>query len=597
MPSQRNRRRQPEESQKVSSCHVLHGFTFPLVFRLLRGVAPLGQQLVVAIRFDFPPSHHGVIFVNHVVAMQRIAAVEVAEAEEQLHPLRGLQPSHIFSGVLDLQRRRGKVPRDDLMLLEVDVDRVRPVAGDVLQYPVLRAVLLNGKTDRVAVDELAVDRPLAVQTVEAQGTGDARLDDFRQIVELLILRCGALVLNGSRVDVEAQYEVAFPCGQNLRRGIALSVDALSSHDWALTVDLVEAVLQHDRLAGELAEVDDDFGTLGDSDAHAFHLHRLGEQVAVVGDHKEWIARTEIFRVSQEELIEARRPGVEQAEAITPRLDLEKRLNLAVDQELVAQNSVEAEQIESQQSRGTALRIEQLVGKHHGNVKLGEAGKAEAGGFVTGIEIVEQQISSDEPFVAVLGSMVEAMVVIEERTERLVDVAGAGMRGENTSEDIGIMLVVEMSALEKVAGKAVTFRRRVSVVQMGRDGVESKTAIFRWKVVDVANQVRFAVARNVGRTRKCRAGTVVESPHGLQRKFRVQTDLRRTLCDLVELLGGKQLESLMRARALLSRGGVGINGRRGGETGHRRGHRHDRHRLDERGGRRAGRLERGHADRV
>src|SRR3984957_2734656 len=41
MPSQRNRRRQPEESQKVSSCQVLHGFTFPLVF------SPLARRSLV----------------------------------------------------------------------------------------------------------------------------------------------------------------------------------------------------------------------------------------------------------------------------------------------------------------------------------------------------------------------------------------------------------------------------------------------------------------------------------------------------------------------------------------------------------------------
>src|SRR5579863_5276656 len=149
-----------------------------------------------------------------------------------------------------------------------------------------------------------------------------------------------------------------------------------------------------------------------------------------------------------------------------------------------------------------------------------------------------------------------MVVIEKRPQRFIDVAGAGMRGEDSGKDVGIVLVVEMSALEEVAGEPVAFRGRVPVVQVSRDGVQSKAAIIRGKLVDVANQVRFAIARNVGGTGKRGAGSVVESPHGLQWKFRVQTDLRCALGDLVELLGRKQFESLVRACTLFARGGVG-----------------------------------------
>jgi hypothetical protein len=57
----------------------------------------LGQKFVVAFGFDFPSKHHRVIFVDHVVAVHWVAAVEVAEAEEELDALVRLQARHVFA--------------------------------------------------------------------------------------------------------------------------------------------------------------------------------------------------------------------------------------------------------------------------------------------------------------------------------------------------------------------------------------------------------------------------------------------------------------------------------------------------------------------
>ena len=197
---------------------------------------------------------------------------------------------------------------------------------------------------------------------------------------------------------------------------------------------------------------------------------------VISNDEERIIRAQVPGIGQEELIKARWPGVHPAKAIPARFHFEERLNLAVHQEFVAEHSVQAEQIESQQSRRAALGIEQLVSKHHRDIELGEAGKAESGGFIAGVEVVEEKVCPDQTLVGILRGMIEAVVVIEERAERFIDVAGAGMGGENSGEHVRIVLVVEMSSFEEVAREAIALRRRVPVVQVGGDGWQAKPGL-------------------------------------------------------------------------------------------------------------------------
>jgi hypothetical protein len=62
----------------------------------------------------------------------------------------------------------------------------------------------------------------------------------------------------------------------------------------------------------------------------------------------------------------------------------------------------------------------------------------------------------------------------------------------------VVLVVEMAALEEVAGEAVAFRRRVPVVQVGADRGQPEAAVVGLQVVEVAHQNRLAVEGMVGR---------------------------------------------------------------------------------------------------
>src|SRR5215467_16041173 len=84
-------------------------------------------------RHYVPQRHHGVVFMHHVMAVDGVLAQPVAETEEQLHPLVGMQRSHVFAAEILGHSWRNPVAVHDLVLFQVDVDRVRPIAGEVGQ--------------------------------------------------------------------------------------------------------------------------------------------------------------------------------------------------------------------------------------------------------------------------------------------------------------------------------------------------------------------------------------------------------------------------------------------------------------------------------
>src|SRR3954467_9993377 len=180
------------------------------------------------------------------------------------------------------------------------------------------------------------------------------------------------VLDGSP-DAELEELVALAGGQDLPGRPA-------------AVDLLEAVLEDQplgvaELAGDPREVDDDVVALRDAHANARRLDRPAEQVAVLGDDEKRDALAEVVQVGKEELVEARRPGVEQAEAVPALADLEERLCLPVHQEHVAEDPIGVERVEREQA---GRRIEQLVTEDERDVEAAvgnEARQVKAGRLV------------------------------------------------------------------------------------------------------------------------------------------------------------------------------------------------------------------------
>src|SRR5439155_1873648 len=174
-----------------------------------------------------------------------------------------------------------------------------------------------------------------------------------------------------------------------------------------SIDLLEAILQPQspdaKVAGKLLEVDDEVDALGHTGLDAApgrrgHPDRLRQEVAVVGDDPEGGRLARVVGIGEEQLVEARRPAVQDPEAIAALLHLEERLQDAVDQELVANQAVETEQVEADLP---GPGVDQLVGQEERDIELREAREPEAGVLVARVEIVEDEVEAREALVDVL----------------------------------------------------------------------------------------------------------------------------------------------------------------------------------------------------
>src|SRR5206468_4172157 len=76
------------------------------------------------------------------------------------------------------------------------------------------------------------------------------------------------------------------------------------------------------------------------------VDRGGQEVAVVGDGEVRNRLLRVVRIGEEQLVEARRTAVEDPEAVAAFLHLEERLEDAVDEQLVADQAVEPEEVEA-----------------------------------------------------------------------------------------------------------------------------------------------------------------------------------------------------------------------------------------------------------
>src|SRR5258708_2847836 len=135
-----------------------------------------------------------------------------------------------------------------------------PIPAEVHQDPLLHAVLLHREPERVAIHELAVDGPLAVQAVELEGPdGRGHKVGARERVKLLLRWRQTVVDDLSASHSELQQQIAAAGGQNRRRGGAEHLGAFLRGAVgaevvyrALAVEPVQPAFQVNSLAGELA---------------------------------------------------------------------------------------------------------------------------------------------------------------------------------------------------------------------------------------------------------------------------------------------------------------------------------------------------------
>src|SRR5690349_8083549 len=203
-----------------------------------------------------------------------------------------------------------------------------------------------------------------------------------------------------------------------------------------------------------------------------------------------------IRFGQIEPVEARGTGVKPAEAIAPALDCEKRLNLSIDKELISEDAIAVSEVEGHQA---IVRIEVFVIEHHWNVEIWKAGKAKSGCFISSVKLIKKEIETSEAFVDILRREVHAVVVIPERAHRFVDVAVGWMARRESSQGIGIVLVVPFVLTEEVTGEPVTFRWCMAIVQVSGDRLYAEPSVVIWQVVEVSDEDRFAVASHISLT--------------------------------------------------------------------------------------------------
>src|ERR1041384_619029 len=385
------------------------------------------------------------IFMNDVVAVHRPVALKVAEAEEDFHIFIALQPGAVLArhlhvghtgarradtanaaakGAVTVRTPVGRAesgapavmavteatpsvagPAEDLMLFQVDVDRVLPIIPRIAPEPVFGAVLLHGETEFVTVRKPAIDDPLSIVAIKIEVPRDARRDDARQLIEDRMGRGVDAVVGDHAADPELDTGHALAGGEKITaRTLAVVLNqAIFQTHFGVTADQTL----------DCVEVDDDVIAFGHAQPDAGHLNRRRQQVSVIGDYPERNLRTGSERIGQEQFIETRRPAVQDAETIAPLADVEERLNDAIRQLNVAEQSLEIESVKAQQP---GAGVQQLIIEHDRDVVLRITRQTEAGGFIAGIELVEDQVKAFKTLVSIFRGVIDAMVVIPQRAQ-------------------------------------------------------------------------------------------------------------------------------------------------------------------------------------
>src|SRR5260370_12051384 len=176
--------------------------------------------------------------------MHRVSSQKVAKAEEQFGLGIVLDPDHVLSAFLYQRRIRRRLPVEQkgLKLFEMNMDGMLPADRTVLQDPVLDCVLLDRKTNLIAIHELSVDLPLAVAPLELERPNFPRRPGrtWQRVVLRISRGTDAVVRHSELVHHNLHYPVSRACGQHIA-------------GWPAPVGLLDPVFQIERLARKPGE--------------------------------------------------------------------------------------------------------------------------------------------------------------------------------------------------------------------------------------------------------------------------------------------------------------------------------------------------------
>src|SRR6185295_8607014 len=143
------------------------------------------------------------------------------------------------------------------------------------------------------IHRTAVDSPVAIRAIEVESARDARRRSLvRQAVKLRNRgRVDAVVRDWRQVDDDLENRIALACCQHFAR-------------WPTPVLLFQTILDVERLACVLREVDDEVCALSHAESNALDFDWTLKQVAVGRDLVKLDARVQIRLVRKEELVEA-----------------------------------------------------------------------------------------------------------------------------------------------------------------------------------------------------------------------------------------------------------------------------------------------------
>ena len=138
------------------------------------------------------------------------------------------------------------------------------------------------------------------------------------------------------------------------------------------------------------------------------------------------------------------------------------MNDSIRQLNIADEPLEVESIKTDLA---GVGIDEFVVEDDRDIKLRIARQPEACRFVACIELVEDEVEAFQSLVSIFGGVVDAMIVILQRTQRFIDVTVRLVSRGKSRLLCGEVVIKILSAEEPATWTTVAFGSGVEVVQV------------------------------------------------------------------------------------------------------------------------------------